>query len=81
MDAVVDELIVVHAASLPLPSCFAYSDAPLEIARHCLQMAEQPAFLGMNHRDELIVISTAAALSACRQWSERSYIATAELAP
>jgi hypothetical protein len=81
VDALVDELIVVHAASLPLPSCFAYSDAPLKIARHCLQMAEQLAFLCENLCDQLIVVRTAAASPARRQWRKRSYIATAELAP
>jgi hypothetical protein len=79
VDALVDELIMVHAASLPLPSCFTYSNAPLEIARHCLQMAEQPAFLGTNQRDKPLVISTAAASPVWRQRREWSDIATASL--
>jgi hypothetical protein len=82
VDTPVDEFIVVHSATLPLPPCFAYSNAPLEIARHCLQMANQLGFLGVYHRDQLLVIGTAAARpDAGRQGRERSRIAIAEPTP
>src|SRR5215831_14647348 len=48
---------------------------------HAAKMTEQLRFLGVNHRDQLVVIRTAAAAPARRQWSKRSHIATAELAP
>jgi hypothetical protein len=78
VDTLVDQFIVVHSANLPLASRFAYSNAPLEIARHCLQMANQLGFLGVYHRDQLLVIRTAAAFATRWQWRERSYVAAAE---
>jgi hypothetical protein len=74
-------LLIHGAASLPLPWRFAYSEAAFEIVNNAAQMTDQLCFLGEDHRDELLVISTAAAAPARRQWSERSHIATAELAP
>jgi hypothetical protein len=74
-------LLVHGTASLPLPSRFAYSDATFEIVDNTAQMTDQLRFLGANHRDELLVIRTAAASPACRQRRERSYIAISELAP
>ena len=44
-------------------------------------MTDQLRFLGVYHRDQLLVIRTAAASPARRQWRKRSYIATAKLAP
>src|SRR6516162_6283849 len=68
------------AASLPLPSRFAYSDAAFEIANNAAQMTDQLRFLGEDHRDQLLVIRSAAASLARRQWRKRSYIATTEFA-
>src|SRR5262249_9742528 len=42
---------------------------------------DQAAFLGADQGDKLLVVRAAAALPARRQRRERSYIATAELAP
>jgi hypothetical protein len=74
-------MLLVHGANLPLSFRFANAEAAVEIMHHAAKMTEQLRFLGVNHRDELIVISAAAAAPARRQWSERSHIATAELAP
>jgi hypothetical protein len=74
-------MLLVHGANLPLSFRFANADAAVEIMHHAAKMTEQLRFLGVNHRDELIVISAAAASPACRQRRERSHIATAELAP
>ena len=73
--------LLVHGANLPLSFRFANADATVEIMHHAAKVTEQLRFLGVNHRDELVVISAAAASPACRQWRERSFIATAELAP
>src|SRR5215467_9030072 len=74
-------VLLVHGANLPLSFRFANAEAAVEIMHHAAKMTEQLRFLGVNHRDQLLVIRTTAASPARRQWSERSYIAISELAP
>jgi hypothetical protein len=63
--------LLVHGASLPLTTSFANFNAPPEVARDGLQMAEQRGFLGLDRRDQPIVESTAtAAPDACWQQGE-----------
>jgi hypothetical protein len=59
-------MLLVHGANLPLSFRFANAEAAVEIMHHAAKMTEQLRFLGVNHRDELIVISAAAASPACR---------------
>jgi hypothetical protein len=60
-----------HGASVPLTTSFANFNAPPEVARDGLQMADQSRFLGLDRRDQPIVESTAtAAPDACWQRSE-----------
>jgi hypothetical protein len=65
--ALVDDLVMVlliHGASLPFPFRFANADAAVEIVHHAAKMTKQLRFLGVNHRDELLVIRAAAASPA-----------------
>jgi hypothetical protein len=72
---------LVHRASLPLPPLFANADAPLEVVRHGLQMAEQFRFLVEDRRDQPLMESTAAAApDAHRQRREGLGFAVAQLA-
>ena len=73
--------LLVHGANLPLSFRFANADAAFEIMHNDAQLTDQLRFLGENHPDQPLVIRTAAAAPGWRQWSERSYIAVAELAP
>jgi len=74
-------LLLIHGANLPLSFRFANAHAAVEIMHHAAKMTDQLRFLDINRRNKLLVIRTAAALPTRRQWSERSHIATAELAP
>src|SRR5215831_14121021 len=67
--------------NLPLAFRFANANAAFEIVNNAAQMTDQLRLLGANLGDKLVVIRTAAAAPARRQWSKRSHIATAELAP
>jgi hypothetical protein len=67
-------------ANLPLAFRFANANTALEIVNNTAQMTDQLRFLGVYHRDQLLVIRTAAASPARGQWRERSDIAVAELA-
>jgi hypothetical protein len=64
---------------MPLPLGLAISNAPVEIARHRLQISEQSGFLSEDHRDEPLVIRTAAASPARGQRCKRSDLAVAEV--
>jgi len=69
------------AQSLPPPSRPANADAAVEVVDHSAKMTDQLCLLSENQRDELVVISAAAASPTRRQRCERSHIATAKLAP
>src|SRR5262249_51462852 len=79
--AFLDDLVVIHGTSLPLMLGLANTDAALEVADDRAQLLDQAGLFGADHREKLLVIGAAAASPARRQWSERSHIATAELAP
>jgi hypothetical protein len=56
-------VLLVHGTNLPFPFPFANADAAVEIVHHAAKMTDQLGFLGLNHRDELVVVSAAAASS------------------
>ena len=81
VDSLVDKLIVIHSESLPLVLTLANGDAALKVARHRLQVLDQLAFLGVDHRHQPFMISLAAAWPTRRQRREWSCIAATQLAP
>jgi hypothetical protein len=80
VDALVDELVVIHGDSLPLVLALANSDAALQRACDRAEVLNQCLLLGANPLDEPLVVGLGAAWRARRQRSERPRVGT-ELPP